>query len=114
MTTVGCLSGVNMTYFLVCLQTVPALPACAGCDEVTVMRHPMWKSVGHVELCAGCSIICVVFLFARRKALWIVVAAVVRCGECWKNWGGGKKMHSVLDIDVPRPMCISIPNLPKW
>ena len=114
MTTVGCSSGVNMTYFLVCLQTVPALPVCTGWDEVTVTRHPMWKSIGHVELCAGCSIICVVFLFARRKALWIVVAAVVRCGECWKNWGGGKKMHSVLDIDVPRPMCISIPNLPKW
>ena len=29
MMTVGCSSGVNMTYFLVCLQTVPALPACA-------------------------------------------------------------------------------------
>jgi hypothetical protein len=46
---VGCSSGVNMTYFLVCLQTVPALPANAGWDEVTVTRHSMWKSVGHVE-----------------------------------------------------------------
>ncbi len=68
MMTVGCLLGVNMTYFLVCLQTVPALPACAGWDEVTVARHPMWKSVGHVELCVACSIICVVFLLARQKA----------------------------------------------
>ena len=66
---VGCLSGMNMSYFLVCLQTVPALPACAGWEEVTVTRHPMWKSVGHVELCVGCSIICVAFLFARWKAL---------------------------------------------
>ena len=112
MMTVGCSLGVNMTYFLVCLQTVPALPLCAGCDKVTVMRHPMWKSVGHVELCVGCSIICVVFLFARWKALWIVVTAVVRCWECWKNWGGRKE--DAFSIDVPHPMCISIPNLLKW
>ena len=28
--------------------------------------------------------------------------------------GGGKKTHSVLDGDAPRPMCISSPNLLKW
>ncbi len=74
----------------------------------------MWKSVGQVELCAGCSIICVVELLVCRKVLWIVVAAAARWCECWKSWGGGKKKHSVLDVDVPRPKCISNPNLPKW
>jgi hypothetical protein len=64
-----CSLGVNMTYFLVCLQTVPVLPACAGWEEVMVTQHPMWKSIGHVELCVGCSIICVAFLFVRQKAL---------------------------------------------
>ena len=74
----------------------------------------MWKSVGHVELCAGCLIICVARLLVCQKVLWIVVAAAAHCWECWKNWGGGKKMHSSLDVDAPRPMCISNPNLPKW
>ena len=36
---VGCLPGVNMTYFVVCLHTAPAaLLACMGWVEVIVMR----------------------------------------------------------------------------
>ena len=66
MLSVGCSSGMNMTYFLVCLHTVPVLPACVGWDEVTVMRWPMWKSVGHVELCAGCLfLVCIAQLLVR-------------------------------------------------
>jgi len=43
------------------------------------------------------------------------------CGSCnavlgvlEELWGVGKKTHSILDCDAPRPMCISSPNLPKW
>ena len=79
MVLVWCSTGVNMTYFLVCLHTVPALRACVGWDEVTVTRLPMWKSVGHVELCAGCLIICVARLLVCQKVLWIVVAAAAHC-----------------------------------
>ena len=76
MMSVGCSLGVNMTYFLGCLHTVSVLHVCVEWDEVTVTRWPMWKSVGHVELCAGCSIlICIARLLVRRKVLWIIVAA---------------------------------------
>jgi hypothetical protein len=70
--------------------------------------------VGQFELCAGCSSFCVVWLltFVQQKVRWTVVAAVSCCCVV-EELGGGNKTQLVLDIDVPRLMCISNPNLTK-
>ena len=45
------------------------------------------------------------------KALLRIVFSCWRAGRCEsKNPGGGKKMHSVLEVDPSRPMCISSPS----
>jgi len=78
--------------------------------------------VRQLELCAGClTIWCVVRMPAcvRQKACWNIVAAAAHCCECLKasvgrpgpgGWGH-LGVHLVLEVDAPRPMCISSPNL---
>ena len=34
--------------------------------------------------------------------------------ESLKNWGGGKKTHSVLEGSPSRPMCTSSPKCARW
>ena len=53
-------------------------------------------------VCAWCR------LFCYSRGSCILVMGVV------EELGGGRNTHSVLDSDVPCPMCISSPNCPKW
>ena len=81
---VGLSLELNVTNFLVRLHTVPPLPACVGWDDATTTRQPIGKSVGGVELGAGCSMSWWgwVLMCARQKARWISVAAVLQRCAC--------------------------------
>jgi len=81
---VGLSLELNITNFLVSLHTVPPLPVCGEWDDATTTRQPIGKSVGEVELGAGCSMSWWgwVLVCAWRKAHWISVAAVLWCCAC--------------------------------
>ena len=68
MMSVGFLSRVNKTNFLVNLHTVPPLLACFGWDDATTTQQPIGKSIGQVELGAGCSM------------MWAMQGTLDHCG----------------------------------
>jgi hypothetical protein len=128
----GCASGANATKFAVCHVTLPVVLVCVGWDEATVIWHPMGKCVGDnrsvvVLVVRVCNVVvwssAVMHLVLSllllcvqsdwQKACCIVVAALWVQSRSRMNWGGGKKTHSILDSEVPCPMCISSPNCAK-